>query len=538
MAYQINRQQRIRKFTFLFLGVVWDFWRESRIAKRHGGKIARERMSARHRRRAIQFRQTAIEMGGVLIKLGQFFSSRVDVMPTEYIEELAKLQDEVPPVPFEEIKQVIEEEFNQPLEQLFAEFESDAHAAASLAQVHKAKLPSGQAVAVKIQRPGIRELVDIDLATFSYLIEGVQRFTNFGRRTDLNLIVSEFTRTLNDELDFFREAANAVRFRENFANDPIIYIPKIYWQYTRDRVITLEAIDGIKISDYQAIEKAGLNRHQIAHEIVQSYLKQVMDDGFFHADPHPGNLFVAPGPIITFVDFGMVGEINPEMKLSLRQAIIGIAKKDARSVIEGFAKLGFIRQGADVDSIERAINWMFDHYSSISSHNITYENVREIEDDILKIIHDEPLTVPAQFAFLGRALSTLLGLATGLDPDFDFIEATKPYVAKLTSFSMENWQQIILNEVKSLAQNLWMLPKQVQDTLDKLQRGTIKVTISSSRLTRAIEKNTAVAHTTSYTTIALSLVAAIVALLYFDLLSEAYVLMAFLGLVLLLLARR
>jgi len=522
----INRGRRIRRFTWLFLGIVRDFRREAKIAAKVGGELARERMSQRHRKRAIKFRQTAIEMGGVLIKLGQFFSSRVDIMPEEYIQELAKLQDTVPPAPFVEVKKVIETELKKPLEKIFKTFDSKAQAAASLAQVYKAVLRTGEEVAVKVLRPGIEKLIDVDLATFAYLMEGVHRFTNFGNRTDIPMVVGEFIRTLGDELDFYREGYNALRFREMFADDKIIYIPKIYPDYSSSHVLTLEAIKGIKISDYEELEAQGIDRHLVAVAVFNSYLKQVLEDGFFHADPHPGNLFVMEGPVIAFVDFGMVGEITPTMQLSLRAGIIGIAKKDAVAIVEAFSKLGFIRRGADVSAIVHAINWMFENYGTINARNITFENLEEIEEDILQIIHDQPITVPAQFAFLGRALSTLLGLATGLDPDFDFVAATKPYVEKMTKPGLGALGAIVTDEVKSLGRMLYALPKQLSDILDQLQKGKLRIKVEAAGISRALRREGRNKAHNIQAVILIAILATVVALLYRGFNGEAYFFMA------------
>jgi len=490
--------------------------------RRAGVTIARQRMSARHRRRAIQFRETAINMGGVLIKLGQFFSTRVDVMPKEYIEELARLQDTVPSVPFAQIKELIEAEFGRPLEQVFAEFNPTPQAAASLAQVHLAKLRSGEKVAVKVQRPDIGNLAYIDLATFAYLMQGVERFTSFGKRADIPMIVEEFIRTLGDELDFYREAWNAIRFREMFSDSKIIFIPKVYLEYTTTKVLTLEAIEGYKISDYESLEKVGIDRHEVASEIVQSYMKQVLDEGFFHADPHPGNLFVVAGPEITFVDFGMVGEITPIMKLSLREAIISIAKKDPHGFVIAFQKLGFIKNGIDLRPIERAVQWLFDQYGSVTTRDINLENLASIEEDMREIIRQQPITVPSQFAFLGRALSTLLGLATGLDPKFDFVAATKPYVENLTKFGGQGWQQLVMDEGKQLLMTAYKLPQQMADILEKAQKGELRVKVDAIGITNAIDRGNR-GRSASARAMALGFLAlAVIALLYLGFDREAY----------------
>ncbi|MDP1809529.1 MAG: AarF/ABC1/UbiB kinase family protein [Actinomycetota bacterium] len=485
----MTRNKRIRAFAWLFLGIVRDFWKEARIARRHGFAKARERMSARHRRRAIQFRDTALRLGGVLVKLGQFFSTRVDVMPKEYIEELAKLQDTVPAVPFEAVRQVIEEQFGRPLEEVFPHFEPQAWAAASLAQVHKAVLPDGRIAAVKIQRPGIDKLSDIDLATFSYLMEGLNRFTRIARQLDIPMIVSEFVRTIGDELDFVREGDNAVRFKKYFGDNKLIYVPEIYWDYTTEKVLTLEAIDGIKISDYKAIEAAGIDRKLVAQEIVEAYLKQVLEDGFFHADPHPGNLFVAPGPLITFIDFGMVGEITPPMRSAFRDTVIGVAQRDSNRIIEALWTLGFIRPGADVSSVKNAFDWLLDHYAGITAQTLTFAEIEEIQEDIMVIFREQPITIPAQFAFLGKTFGTVLGLATGLDPEIDIVEATKPYVARLAESLTEDKWGLVMDEAKAIGQLLLAMPRQMNELLEKASRGQLRVKIDSRDIANSLDRS-------------------------------------------------
>lgn len=487
MSSAVNRSHRVRPFVRLFLGIVYDFWREARLARKIGLKAARERMSSRHRRRAIKFRETALKLGGVLIKLGQFFSTRVDVMPPEYIEELAKLQDTVPPVDFSQIKQVIESEFQKPLAEIFPHFDKEAWAAASLAQVHMAVLPSGQKVAVKVQRPGIDVLADIDLATFNYLMEGLDRFTRFGRQVDIPLIVDEFNRTLGDELDFIREAANAERFKQNFADNKLIYVPKIYWEYTTTKVLTLEHVQGIKINDYEAIENAGISRAVVARQVVESYLKQVLEDGFFHADPHPGNLFVAlgpDGPVITYVDFGMVGEVTPPMKKAFREAMIAIGQRDVDKLVDALRVLGFIRAGANVEPVKKAIQWLFDNYRAVSAQTLNFKQIEELHEDILQILRDQPLMVPAQFAFLGKTIGSMIGLATGLDPEFDVIETTKPYVQKMISQATRDWPALVLNEIKSLkswGQLALEIPRQLNQVLEQASQGQLQVKLVTEK---------------------------------------------------------
>jgi predicted unusual protein kinase regulating ubiquinone biosynthesis (AarF/ABC1/UbiB family) len=524
-----NKRKRILAFSQIFLSLVFDFWRESRLSKKYGSEEARRRMSSAHRKRAVKFRETALNLGGVLIKLGQFLGARVDVMPREYIEELHRLHDEVPPVPFEEAKKVIEAEFGRPLSEVFPEFDRRAVAAASLAQVHLAKLPSGEKVAVKVQRPNIQELANIDLAIFSYLVEGVDRFTSWGRQADLSGLVSEFTRTFGDELDFYREGYYAERFRQNFSEHPFVYIPKVYWAYTTDKVVTLEHVEGIKIGDYEALEKAGFDRSEIANLVVQSYLKQVLEDGFFHADPHPGNLFVLPGPKISFVDFGMVGEIREAIKDEIKEIFIGIAQRDIDQIIRALNKLGIIRPGANLEPIKRAIGWLYDKYATFGLHRISYEDLEEIQEDIRVIIYEQPITIPAEYAFLGRAASTMIGLVTGLDPDFDFVRAIKPYVRKVIGFGAQSWGDILVKEARQLGTTLLNLPRRMEKTLAKVEKGELRVKLDSASVTGSIDTLSRTRLSTSLSIVAGALIIGGVILYLSKLFFEAYLLFAISG---------
>lgn len=433
-------------------------------------------MADRHRRRAIKFRETATEMGGVLIKLGQFIGSRVDVMPEPYILELLKLQDEVPAEDYPAVKELIESEFGRPIEEVYASFNPVPVAAASLAQAHEAELPTGEKVVAKVQRPGIEELIDIDLATFSYLMQGLRRFTTAGEHIDLEGLVEEFQKVLGEELDFLREVDSAERFAYNFRHDPQVRVPGIYHEYSTDRVITLEKIDGLKITDYEGLDAAGIDRTELARTMVGVYVKQFLDYGFFHADPHPGNLFVNPGPVITFVDFGMMGEITAENRESFIEAIFAITQKDSDAIIEAAIDLKFIKQGANTVPIRNALDWMFQRYSGMSTMKmIDVNSLESIEEDIRLILRENPFTLPVHFAYVGKAFGTIVGLITGLDPDFDIIEEARPYVDKMTR---DVRTQIILKQAKKFGLTLLKLPTDLSRIIDKAERGEIRAKMS------------------------------------------------------------
>lgn len=476
MALKKGNRARVFAFSRLFVGVVWDFWRESRLARKTDLRTAEKRMEARHRKRAIQFRETAVKMGGVLIKLGQFVGSRVDVMPEPYIQELMKLQDEVPPEDYTAVKELVEAEFGRSIVDVYSSFDPLPIAAASLAQVHEAYLNSGEKVAVKVQRPGIGRLIDIDLATFTYLMEGLRRFTSVGDRIDIQGLVEEFQRVLGEELDFVREVDSAERFRQDFSDRDDVRVPAIFHDYCNDRVITLEYAEGVKINDYAGLDAAGIDRAELADKLVSVYIAQFLETGFFHADPHPGNLFITPGPVITFLDFGMMGEITDADRTNFIQAIIAIVQKDPDGLIAAAADLSFLRRGANTAPLRNALIWLFDRYTGVSTPKVlSNENIDGILEDVRALMRENPFSIPVHFAYVGKAFATMIGLLAGLDPNFDIIEAAKPYVDKLVR---EVRNELLLKTAKKIGLALLKLPTDLERVIAKAERGELRVKIT------------------------------------------------------------
>jgi predicted unusual protein kinase regulating ubiquinone biosynthesis (AarF/ABC1/UbiB family) len=476
MAKNLSNKARVFAFSRLFIGVVWDFWREARIARKTDLRTAEKRMADRHRKRAVQFRETAVRLGGVLIKLGQFVGSRVDVMPEPYIQELMKLQDEVPPEDYFAVKELVESEFSRPIAEIYAEFNPVPIAAASLAQVHEAFLTNGDRVAVKVQRPGISRLIDIDLATFTYLMEGVRRFTSVGDRIDINGLVEEFQRVLGEELDFVREVDSAERFRRDFAGRTDVRVPGIFHEYCTERVITLEFAEGVKINDYEGLDAAGIDRAELAGKLVSVYIAQFLETGFFHADPHPGNLFVSPGPTITFLDFGMMGEITEADRANFVRAIIAIVQKDPDELIAAAADLNFLRQGANTAPLRNALVWLFDRYVGISTPKaISQDNLDTVLEDVRALMRENPFSIPVHFAYVGKAFATMIGLLAGLNPNFDIIEEAKPYIDKLVR---EVRNELLLKQAKKIGLALLSLPTDLQRVISKAERGELKVKVA------------------------------------------------------------
>ncbi|HUS69214.1 MAG TPA: AarF/ABC1/UbiB kinase family protein [Anaerolineae bacterium] len=460
--------------------------------------LAQRRAAERRRRWAADFRQLAVEMGGVLIKLGQFLSSRADVMPPEITRELAALQDEVPPDPFPPIKKLVEQEFGAPIEQLFQRFVEEPQSGASLGQTYYAWLPDGDPVIVKVQRPEIEELVATDLAAVRWALGLIKWYPALRRRVNLDALLDEFSRVTRGELDYIAEGRNAEELHANFAENPHILVPCPYWSHTSRRVLTLQRADAIKITDYDALTAAQVDRTEVADRVFGTYVQQMLIDGFFHADPHPGNLFVAPrgSPpedgsmgrefVITFVDFGMMGRIRPEDKTRLRDLAIHAFNRDVPAAVGDMQKLGFILPGTDTRPLERAMYILIDRYYGLSVREFASMHVDEMlamAYELRDIIYEFPFQIPIDFVLLARALGILEGLCAGLDPDFNGFAVAEPYIKQLVAMELaeESLTDRAIKEVQGLATLLWRLPRELEQFLSEGTRGELEVRVAPTR---------------------------------------------------------
>jgi predicted unusual protein kinase regulating ubiquinone biosynthesis (AarF/ABC1/UbiB family) len=496
VAASVNRRKRFWRILRLFFRLLLSFLTAYLGARLVGHSYDFFEDHERNRVRARLIRDAALEMGGVIIKVGQFLSTRVDVLPEEYIEELALLQDEVPAVPFDEVRQVVEKSFEQPLHEVYACFDPTPLAAASLGQVHRAMVWSGQQVVVKVKRPSIDAIVEADLAGLEFVVSWLDRWSVVRRRIDLPGILREFRETLSKELDYLAEAHHAERFAIAFHNDPHVAIPRVYWSHVRPQVLTLEYMWGIKISDYERIDQAGISRSQLAEILLQAYLKQILIDGFFHADPHPGNLFVRPGPIVAFVDFGMVGRLTPQMRENIRRVFLGIVHRDFDGVIHALVRLGFLRPTADLALVKEALIWAVDTFYELSFAELRSLDPREVLRHFQDVLRIGAFQIPTNFAFLSRALGTLVGLCTGLDPSFQFVTVAEPFARQLmaegSAFGMLGR---IGEEARSLAETAIVLPHLARNVLERLDQGGLNlrrdiadVRYAVDRLERAIRR--------------------------------------------------
>ncbi len=496
-----RRYRRLmRFFTRITLNIIWWEVALRRVIGEKG--VARGRTN-RLRGYARDFRELAVDMGGVMIKLGQFVSARVDVIPPEITDELAGLQDEVPPEKLEDILPVIEAELGASPDTVFKEFDTTVMAAASLGQVHRARLKSGERVAVKVQRPRIENMVATDLAALKVVARWMMYWPLISQRADVPALLDEFARTLWEELDYVAEADNADRFRELFADDMGVYVPGIYRETSTRRVLTMEDVTSIKIGDHAGIDAAGVDRQVVARRLLDIYLRMIFEFGFFHADPHPGNLYIHPLPdeadeqmpgqeaahngqpfYIVFIDFGMVGHITPRMKNSLRELLIAVGTRDADRLLESYQALGILLPSADTERIKEAEAEILEYIWGKSIPELVQMPRAEMGDFIVKyrdLLYKMPFQIPQNFIYLGRAVGTLSGICSALDPDFNPWEPIASYAQKLVSQETTGNIQTWIEEAVALGQVTIGLPRQLQDVLGRVQRGAVQVQTSAGR---------------------------------------------------------
>ncbi|MFM8321582.1 MAG: ABC1 kinase family protein [Chloroflexota bacterium] len=509
-------RSRYRRITFFFARLLTSlaFW-ELLLPRLGLRSLAARTRPVRLRRAAVTFRALAIQMGGVLIKVGQFLSARVDVLPPEFTQELAGLQDEVPAAPFAAIRRAAEAELGGPLEKFYTWFDPTPLAAASLGQVHRAHLSDGGAsaagpngvqtieqrlagarpveVVVKVLRPDIERVIETDLAALRTVGGWLHRYPAIRRRANVPALLTEFTRILLEEIDYLAEGRNAERFAANFKEYAGVRVPRVHWSHTTRRTLTLENVLGIKITDYEAIGAAGISRADVASRLLDTYLKQIFIDGFFHADPHPGNLFVEPGPAglaagstgsappaweLTFIDFGMVGTVPDNLRDGLREMVIGVGTQDAARVVRAYQMMDMLLPDADTLMIERAGSRVFERYWGKNMTELTSVSIQEMQDladEFRELLYSLPFQVPQNVIFLARCVNILSGMCTGLDPHFNLWAHLAPFARKLMAEEVHAGRENWLGELEKTARAVISVPQKMDRMLARLERGDVAV---------------------------------------------------------------
>ena len=494
---QLRYRRILRFFAGVIANIIWWDLMMGRVPMARQRVVSSRPQRLRHIAR--EFRGLAIEMGGVMIKLGQFLSSRVDVLPIEVTQELQGLQDEVPPADSEQVFALLREQLGD-LNRRFVNIERQPLAAASLGQVYRARLrPAGAAevvrVVVKVQRPGIEDLVRTDLAALRVVARWTMRYKPIRKRANVPALLEEFARTLWQELDYRAEADNAEQFAEIHADNPRIQIPRVYREHSTARVVVLEDVEALKIGDTAALAAAGIDTKDVAELLLEAYFKQIFVAEFFHADPHPGNLFVrpaaetaeegAPAFQLVFVDFGMAVRLPKAMGENLRKVLIGVTQRDSRQLVEAYRDLGFFLPGADVERINEAHEAILDQIYGRNLLDLTQPDPREIEAigrEFRDLLFDFPFQIPQDFIYLGRALGMISGLVSTLDPHINPWRQIERYGQQLLrGQSFQQFRDMRLAGVVELLRPFLDTPARIQRLLEEAEKGRLRVQLKSDR---------------------------------------------------------
>ena len=436
----------------------------------------------------------ATDLGGLIIKAGQFASSRLDVLPSAITAELESLQDEVAPEPFNKIREQIERELGFALEQAYSSFEETPVAAASLGQVYRARLSRGLSedfgltdVVVKVLRPGIEEIVEVDLKALRRVGLWLSRIKLVSRRTDAPGLVEEFAEVSLQEVDYFHEAGNLERFKACFEEDPRVGAPLVVWERTSKRVLTLSDVTDIKISDVEALLKGGIDPNAVAAELARITFEQIFVHGFFHADPHPGNIFVSKIADdsgvdfkIVFIDFGMMGEISNELRNGLQGFIFALVSRDARACVEAMQRLGVLLPIVDTVELERAIAAMFDRFGGVGVADLVQTDPQELKELAIRfsdLIRTLPFQLPEDFLLLFRSISLISGVTSALNRDFNMWDAVDPFARSLLNGGGSSTLKALGREATALATTMLGLPRKMDSVLTRLDQGVLSIRV-------------------------------------------------------------
>ncbi|MCU1469330.1 MAG: putative unusual protein kinase [Glaciihabitans sp.] len=488
------RSRRILWFAARYLVQTW--WYELFLPRVGLARVAARNRSARLQHIAQRFHVLAIDLGGLMIKVGQFMSSRLDVLPPEITKELEGLQDEVPPVPFPAIRALAEAELGVTLERAFSFIEEEPLAAASLGQVHRARLSEPDAaetglldVVVKIQRPGIGTIIDVDLTALRRIAGWLSRVRVVADRVDVPALVEEFAVTSLEEIDYLHEAANAELFAEEFADDARVSVPELVWERTTRRVLTMQDVTAIKINDVEGLRAAGIDPSEVAMEFAAVMFDQLFVNGYFHADPHPGNIFVTPlggvgGPTadadrawrFTFVDFGMMGEVPETLRQGLRKVLIAAASRDGKGMVDGIREVGVLLPSADTAELELAMTKLFARFGGMGFAELQDVDPREFRAFAVEfgdVVRSLPFQLPEHFLLIVRAMSLTSGMCSSLDPAFNIWNAVEPYSAQLIRAEGGNLVQTVAKQAISALGVIARLPQRLDNLTTQIEDGRV-----------------------------------------------------------------
>ncbi|HEY5540113.1 MAG TPA: AarF/ABC1/UbiB kinase family protein [Coriobacteriia bacterium] len=441
-----------------------------------------------------RLRRTMERLGPTFAKVGQMLSVRPDLIPASYAEELAKLQDEMEPFPFEQAKAEIEAQFGEPLCDLFAEFDEAPTAAASIGQVHMAKLVDGTPVAVKIQRPGIHEVIEADLDILRTQARRIQGRTDLGRRYDVVGLIDEFSRAIHEECDYVHEAENAERLARTFVDDSDVHFPKVYWDRTSCTVLTMERIDGYPFNRLDELDRNGVNRREAARRGITCYYEQIFIHGFYHADPHPGNLFALPDGRVAFTDFGRCGTLSDRARTLVADLLVAIIDQDYEACVDVLLEVSGGVSDVDVPGLQRDVSVLVNKYYDLQLHEV---DSQELVVEVMSLIGKRGLTMSSEFALLLTTFATLQALGTAIDPQFRFVESVQPFARRLVEEQMKPQAlfQGFASTLRRSAKAFQNLPDNISKALKRVGDGDLRMTVRPagfdplmSRIEQAVDR--------------------------------------------------
>ena len=416
------------------------------------------------------------ELGPAFVKLGQVLSTRPDIVPEVYVRELRKLQDRVAPFAAAEARRIVEQELKAPIDEVFAEFEDEPVASGSIAQVHRAELRTGEAVVVKVERPGIRATIERDLDVFDWIAGNMERFQAL-KVLRPKMIVDEFGRTIRREVDLMCEAAYTERFRAMYADEPKVRIPRVFWEQSTPDVLTLERIEGVTVTDTAQLTPMGVDRVDLSRRLVGLFLRQFFYSGLFHADPHPGNLLIAEDGSIGMVDFGMVGHLDEELREHLGTSLVALVQRDVSMIVDVYLEIGYVEEDADLEGLRREFLVLLDRYYGVPVKRI---DLRQAFAESMRIAQQYRIPLPRDFVLLAKSFVTIVGYACELDPDFDITKVARPHALKLLrqKFSPKRLARLggaYAWQIKNLMREM---PGQMRHLSRKLLSGDLRLKMS------------------------------------------------------------
>ena len=482
---RLLRGLRIWRAVLTLLALLW--W-DSQSWTYRGG-ITADRRAARQQARAQWLTAELLRLGSAFIKLGQLLSARPDILPAGWVAELAALQDSVPAFPFEQVQTVLEEELGPRVAEVI-DLDPEPLGAASLAQVHRASLRSGRQVVLKVQRPGLEWLFRLDLEVMQQVAAVLQRHPSWGRGRDWPAMARECRRVLLRELDFRVEAQYAARFRQQFLDDPRIRIPGVIWEQSTRRVLCLDYLPGIKVNDRDALLEAGIDPSAVAEIGAASYLKQLVRFGFFHADPHPGNLAVAADGALIYYDFGMMGLLSDGLRRRLGAMVAAAAARDSAALVDEMQAAGVITAGIDVGPVRRLVRLMLQEaLTPPFSANV----IDKLSGDLYDLVYGQPFRLPVELIFVMRALSTFEGVGRSLDPAFSLVAIAKPYLLPLMTSSGSGTNDLfneLGRQVGALSSRAAALPRRLDESLERLEQGDLQLQVRLGESDRQFRRMT------------------------------------------------